>query len=121
MEEGILEKLYIKGLALRTIIGTNANERQEKQDVLIDIALWADLKKAMQTDKIEETIDYKRLKKNIIKFVENSSFYLIETLAWEIAKICLLEKKVKKVTVCLEKPGALRFAKTVGVEVTLEK
>ncbi|MEJ5166112.1 MAG: dihydroneopterin aldolase [Thermoanaerobaculia bacterium] len=116
-----MEKLYIKGLALRTIIGTNAHEREEKQDVLIDITLWADLKKAMESDSLGDTIDYKKLKKKIIEFVEKSSFNLIEALAWGIAKICLAEEKVKKVQVCLEKPGALRFAKTVGVEITLEK
>lgn len=121
MEEGTLEKLYIKGLALRTIIGTNSHEREERQDVLIDITLWADLKKAMESDCIEDTIDYKKLKKKIIEFVEKSSFYLIESLAYGIAKICLAEEKVKKVSVSLEKPGALRFAKTVGIEVTLEK
>lgn len=116
-----MEKLYIKGLYLRTIIGTNPHEREEKQDVLIDITLWADLKKAMESDSIEDTIDYKKLKKKIIKYVENSSHYLIESLAFEIGKICLEEERVKKVTVSLEKPGALRFAKTVGVEVFLEK
>jgi len=116
-----LEKIYIKGLLLRTIIGTNDNERVEKQDVLIDITLWADLKKAMESDSIDDTINYKKLKKKIIKKVESSSFYLIEALANKVAKLCLEEEKVLKVKVRLEKPGALRFAKTVGVEVVLKK
>jgi FolB domain-containing protein len=121
MEGGILEKIYIKGLLLRTIIGTNDNERVEKQDVLIDITLWADLKKAMESDSIDDTINYKKLKKKIIKEVESSSFYLIEALANKVAKLCLEEEKVLKVKVRLEKPGALRFAKTVGFEVILKK
>jgi len=116
-----LEKIYIKGLLLRTIIGTNDNERVEKQDVLIDITLWADLKKAMESDSIDDTINYKKLKKKIIKEVESSSFYLIEALANKVAKLCLEEEKVLKVKVRLEKPGALRFAKTVGFEVILKK
>lgn len=121
MEEDILEKIYIKELLLRTIIGTNDNERVEKQDVLIDIILWADLKKAMESDSIEDTIDYKALKKKIISEVESSSFHLIEALAYKIARICLENEKVIKVQVNLEKPNALRFAKTVGVEITLKK
>ncbi len=121
MEAGTLEKIYIKGLLLRTIIGTNDIERVEKQDVLIDITLWADLKKAMESDSIEDTVDYKILKKKIISEVENSSFFLIEALAYKIAKICLEDEKVIKVQVNLEKPGALRFAKTVGVEIILNR
>lgn len=121
MEEDILEKLYIKDLILRTIIGTNKNEREEKQEISIDIALWADLKKAMENDSIKDTIDYKELKKKIIKEVEASSFHLIEALAYHIAKLCISEEKVLKVKVKLEKPGALRFAKTVGVELVLNK
>lgn len=116
-----MEKIYIKGLQIRTIIGINRHEREEKQDVLIDIILWANLKKAMDSDNINDTIDYKALKKKIMGKLENSSFYLIEALANYIAKLCLEEKKVEKVKVRVEKPGALTFAKTVGVEVILKR
>mgnify|MGYP005853353085 CR=1 FL=1 len=116
-----MEKIYIKNLQLKTIIGINREERKKKQDVLIDIILWANLKKAMGSDDINDTIDYKALKKKIINKLENSSFYLIEALANYVAKLCLEEEKVKKVKVRLEKPGALTFAKTVGVEITLKR
>lgn len=116
-----MEKIYIKGLQVRTIIGINNYEREEKQDILIDIVLWANLKSAMEFDDINKTVDYKALKKKILSKVENSSFYLIETLANYIAKLCFEDEKIIKAKVRVEKPGALRFAKTVGVEVILKR
>ncbi len=116
-----MEKIYIEGLLLRTIIGIHPHEREEKQDIIVSLEIWADLKKAMEDDSIEDTIDYRALKKNIIKEVEKTNFYLIEALANFIGNLVLKEEKVLKVKVKVEKPGALRFAKTVGVEIFKEK
>ncbi|MEN6415857.1 MAG: dihydroneopterin aldolase [Armatimonadota bacterium] len=113
-----MDRILIKGLALRCIIGTNGDERHEKQDVTIDVALLADLSTPCRTDRLEDTIDYRALKKSIMAMVESSSYYLIEALAEQIAQICLENPMVIQAQVAVEKPSALRFARSVGVEIT---
>jgi dihydroneopterin aldolase/D-erythro-7,8-dihydroneopterin triphosphate epimerase len=115
------DKILIKDLLLRCIIGTNESERKEKQDVIINVILWSDLTEATKTDDIHKTVDYKEITKDIIKLVENSAFFLVETLAEKIARLCLQNAKVNKVKVTVEKPGALRFARSVGVEIVRKK
>jgi FolB domain-containing protein len=111
------DKIRINDLQLRCIIGVNDWERTQKQDVIINVTLYADLHKPCQTDNLDDSVDYKEIKKEIIAMVENSSFNLIERLAGQIAKICLSPPLVEAVQVSIDKPGALRFAKTVGVEI----
>lgn len=113
-----LDKIHIRDLKLHCIIGINENERTEKQDIIINVTLYADLKKAGSSDNINDSVDYKIMKKNIISMVEKSSFLLIEKLAAEIANLCLENKTVKIVAVTLDKPRALRFARSVAVEIT---
>ena len=112
-----LDKIHITDLLLRCIIGVNDWERTQKQDVLINVTLYADLSRPCQTDNLKGSIDYKEIKGKIIAMVEGSSFNLIERLANEIAKICLAHSPIKAVQVRVDKPGALRFAKSVGVEI----
>jgi D-erythro-7,8-dihydroneopterin triphosphate epimerase len=116
-----LDKIRINDLQLRCIIGVNDWERTQKQDVIINITLYADLHKPCQTDNLADSVDYKEIKKEIIAMVENSSFNLIERLAGEIATICLVPPLVEAVQVRVDKPGALRFAKSVGVEIFRQK
>ena len=115
--EEISDKILIKDLLLRCIIGINESERREKQDVLISVAMWVDLSEAAKTDDVSKTVDYKRVTKDVIKLVEKSEFFLVEALAESIAKVCLQHEKVGKVRVTVEKPGALRFARSVGVSI----
>jgi len=112
-----LDKIRINDLLLRCIIGINEWERTQKQDVLINITLYADLSRPCKTDNLKDSVDYKEIKKEIIAMVENSSFNLIERLAGEILEICLAHAAIKAVQVRVDKPGALRFAKSVGVEI----
>jgi FolB domain-containing protein len=112
-----LDKIRINDLQLRCIIGINDWERTQKQDVIINVTLYAELHKPCQTDNLNDSVDYKEIKKEIIAMVESSSFNLIERLAGEIAKICLAHPLVRAVQVRADKPGALRFAKSVGVEI----
>ena len=114
-------KILIKDLLLRCIIGVNESERREKQDVLINAIIWSDLQEAIQTDDIHKTVDYKAINKSIITLVENSSFFLIETLAEKIADLCLQHEKVQRVKIIVEKPNALRFTKSVGVEIVRQR
>ena len=115
------DKIYIRDLSVRCLIGINEDERIEKQDVIINIVLYADLKKAGQSDRIEDAINYKTVKKDILSLVEGSSYFLIEKLAEEIACICLGYTGVQKVSVMVDKPGALRYARSVAVEIVRMK
>lgn len=112
-----MDKIIINDLRFRCIVGINPDERREKQDVVINVILWTDLHKAADSDAIEDTVNYREVKLKIRDLVEDSQFLLVEKLASEIARICLGPKAVSKVTVRLDKPGALRFARTVGVEI----
>jgi FolB domain-containing protein len=116
-----MDKILIKDLFARCIIGINEEERREKQDVVINVEISADLKKACLTDRFEDTVDYRSIKKKILAMVESSTFFLIEALAEKIAGICLDGKGVESVRVVVEKPSALRFARSVGVEIVREK
>ncbi len=111
------DKIYIRDLAIRCIIGVNEDERTEKQDVIINVILFTDTGKAGQTDALEDSVDYKKVKKAIISLVESSGFLLIEKLADEIAKVCLDDAKVQKVDVTVDKPGALRYTRSVAVNI----
>ena len=116
-----LDKILIKDLLLRCIIGVNEFERHEKQDVLVNVTIFFDLTEAAETDDIRKTVDYKQITKDIIKLVESSEFFLIETLAERIANVCLKHERIIKVKVAVDKPGALRFARSVGVEIIRRK
>ena len=111
------DKIYIRDLSIRCIIGVNQDERTEKQDVVINVILFTDTRKAGQTDALEDSVDYKKVKKAILSLVESSEFLLIEKLADEIAKVCLDDSKVQKVNVTVDKPGVLRYTRSVAVEI----
>jgi FolB domain-containing protein len=116
-----VDRILIKDLALRGFIGVTAEERREKQDIVINMALETDLGKAGLSDDLADTVDYKALKKRILALVEGSQFLLVEALAEKIAALGLEDPRVERVTVTVEKPGALRFARSVGVEITRER
>lgn len=113
-----MDKIFIRDLALRCIIGIYPEERREKQDVVINVEMHADLRKAGRSDDLNDTVDYKSIKKAILKLVEKSGFQLIESLAENIADIALADDKVQTVIVTIDKPGALRFAKASAVQIT---
>ena len=116
-----MDRIHIRDFALRCIIGLYPEEREKKQDILINVTMETDLHAAGKSDDLNDTVDYKSIKLNILDFVENSSFQLIESLAEGIAQICLNDSKVQGATVTLDKPGALRFCKSVAVEVTRKR
>lgn len=116
-----MDKIHITDLQLRCIIGIYPEERREKQDVIFNITLYADLSRAGQSDAIADTVDYKAVKQGIRTMVENSSFNLLEKLAAEVARLCLNAPGVLKVAVRVDKPAALRFARSVAVEIEREQ
>lgn len=111
------DQVHIKELLVRTIIGINPEERVKRQDVLINITMFADLRPAAASDDIADAVNYKTIAKQVIEMVETSQFYLVEKMAGEIAAICLADERVARVIVSVEKPGALRFARSVGVTI----
>ena len=113
-----MDKIYIRDLALRCIIGLYPEERTNKQNVIINVTMETDLRKAGQSDDLNDTVDYKAVKLSILDLVEKSEFKLIESLAERVAKICLKAAGVQSATVTIDKPGALRFCKSVAVEIT---
>jgi len=118
MVERPADRIHIRDLKISCIIGINPEERVKKQDVVINLSLHADLSKAAGSDKIEDTVDYKKLKKSILSCVEGSDFFLLERLAERVAEIALEPSLVERVDVAIDKPGALRFARSVAVELT---
>ena len=112
-----MDRILIKDLMLRCVLGLSDEERREKQDVLFNLILWTDLRPAAASDSIRDAVDYSQLKKRIITLVEGSQYHLAETLADRIASLCLEQPAVQQVQVTVEKPTALRFAHSVGVEI----
>ncbi len=113
-----LDRIYVRDLHLRCIIGIFPEERKNRQDVVVNLKLEGPFSDAARTDNIEQTANYKTITKKIIALVEESEFFLIETLAERISEVCLSDPCVQRATVTLDKPGALRFARSVAVEIT---
>ena len=118
MAEPTLDKIHIRDLHVRCIVGIYEEERHAKQDVHINITLYADYREACRSDRIEDTADYKAIKTQVVAMVEASSYMLIERLAEEVAKICLAAPRIERAVVTVDKPGALRFARSVAVEIS---
>jgi FolB domain-containing protein len=112
--------IHIKDLLLRGVIGVNDWEREVRQDILINITMTADLRQAAASDDITDTVDYKKVTKQVIQHVETNEPFTVEKLADDLARICLGEPGVQRVRLRVEKPGALRFARSVGVEIERE-
>jgi dihydroneopterin aldolase len=110
-----MDKIFIHALKTEAIIGIYDWERQVRQTVLIDIEISADIRKAALTDSIEDTLNYKRVAKRVLAFVEASQFHLVETLAEHVAMLILEEFGVGWVRITLSKPGAVRSSRDVGV------
>lgn len=112
-----MDKVFIKDLLVRGIIGIREWEREKPQDILINVTVFTDISQAARTDSIDDCVDYSALAKNIQSHAETAARFTVEALAHDVAEICLQEKLVRKVIVKVEKPGAVRFAKSVGVEI----
>jgi D-erythro-7,8-dihydroneopterin triphosphate epimerase len=111
------DRILIKDLHLRAIIGIHDWEREKKQDILINVEMEADCRAAGASDDFRDAVDYRAVAKGIIALVEDSAFFLVEKLAEEIARACLEDPRVTLARVRVEKPGAVRFSRSVGVEV----
>ena len=112
-----MDQILITDLVARGIIGLNDWEREKPQEILINIALFTDIRKAGKTDDLAYSVNYRTVAKKALAHAETAGRLTVEALATDIARLCLEEPGVQKVRVRLEKPGAVRFARAVGVEI----
>lgn len=113
--------IRITDLTLKAIIGTNAWERTTKQTIVINALIEYDSKKAAETDNIREAVDYKAITKAILSRTANSKFRLLEALTDCVLKIIMANKQVRRASVRIDKPRALRFAKSVSLELSAKR
>lgn len=112
-----MDRIFIKDLVARGIIGVNAWEREKPQKILINIVLSADLHRAGESDDLADSVNYRTVAKKVLAHAETAGRQTVEALAADLALICLDEPGVRQVRVSVEKPGAVRFSRSVGVEI----
>lgn len=112
-----MDKVIINNLLARGIIGVRDWERKRAQDILINITLFSDTHRAAQTDDITDCADYSEVTKKVMAHAESAARFTVEALANDLAGICLAQDNVQRVIVRVEKPTAVRFAESVGVEI----
>lgn len=110
-----MDTIFLRGLKIDTVIGIFDWERSIRQTIVLDLEMAADISKAAASDAIDDTLDYKAVAKRLIEFVENSEFQLVETLAEKSAQLVLKEFHVPWLRLTLNKKGAVRGARDVGV------
>lgn len=116
-----MDQIIIRDLVARGIIGINDWEREKPQEILINIILFTDLRKAGETDDLTYSVNYRTVAKRVQAHAETAQRLTVEALAHDLARICLEEAGVEKVRVRVEKPGAVRFTRSVGVEIERSK
>ena len=117
-----MDRIHISDLRVMGIIGINPEERLDPQEILVNVTMWADTRAAAASDDIADAVNYRTSNKALITHLETARPMLVERLADELATICLdLDHRVRKVELTVEKPGALRHARSVGVTVTRER
>ena len=112
-----MDRIFIRDLLVRGIVGVNEDERRTRQDILVNADLWVDTRAAGRSDDLQQTVNYRSVAKRFVEHIENGRPLLVERLAEELARIVLAEFEVARVRLRVEKPGALRFARSVGVEI----
>lgn len=112
-----MDQIFITDLVARGIIGINNWEREKPQEILINITLFADLHKVGASDDIQDGVNYRSVTKKVLAHAETAQRLTVEALAADLASLCLDEPGVQKVRLRVEKPGAVRFARSVGVEI----
>lgn len=109
--------IFLRGLTAECVIGFIDWERQVKQTVVLDLTLPVDCARAAASDAVEDTVDYKQIAKRTLAFVESSQFKLVESLAHKLALLLLTEFGLEWVRISVNKPGAIRSSRDVGVTI----
>jgi dihydroneopterin aldolase/D-erythro-7,8-dihydroneopterin triphosphate epimerase len=112
------DRIHIRDLVVSGILGIKPDERIHRQDILVNATLWTDTRDAAATDDIADAVNYRTITKQLIAFIEQSEPMLVERLVAELAEICLdADQRVEAVEMTVEKPGALRHARSVGITI----
>jgi 7,8-dihydroneopterin aldolase/epimerase/oxygenase len=109
------DRIFLHGLTAECIIGFIDWERRVRQSVVVDLEMPVDCRRAALTDEVADTLDYKKVAKRVLAFIEGSEYKLVETLAERLALLVLADFGVEWVRVSLNKPGAIRKSRDVGV------
>ena len=117
----LMDKIFVKDLLVRGIIGVTARERSQPQDILVNVVMYTDIARAGASDDIKKSVNYRTVAKAIIAHISETQRRTVEALVTDIAKICLDMPGVQKVKARVEKPGAVRFARSAGVEIVRAK
>ncbi len=112
-----MDKIFITDLLIRGIIGISERERENPQDILVNIVIFTDITAAGKSDNVDDSVNYRTIAKKVLAHTEIVKRYTVEALAEDIAVLCLQDQKVRTVQVRVEKPGAVRFSRSVGVEI----
>jgi dihydroneopterin aldolase len=116
-EHQLQDRIFLRGLTVNCIIGFIDWERLTPQTVIIDLELPCDCAHAALTDDVADTVDYKRVAKRVLAWVGESKFHLVESLAHQLATLLLAEFPLAWVRVTINKPGAIRHSRDVGVSI----
>ncbi|AWB69071.1 dihydroneopterin triphosphate 2'-epimerase [Saccharobesus litoralis] len=116
-----LARISIKNLRLRTYIGFNQSEKENKQDVVINAHIYYGADRAVTTDNVQDAVNYKTITKRIIRHVEDGRFLLLEKLTQDVIDICRDHPWIEQVEVEVDKPHALRFADSVSLCLSWQK
>jgi len=111
------DRILVKDLLVRGIIGVNDWERTTKQDILVNLEIGVDARTAGRTDDMRDSLNYRTVTKAVIALLESSEYRLVEALATEIARMITIDHGASRVKVRVEKPGAVRYARSVGIEI----
>jgi len=118
MNHSFLDQIFIKDLLVRGIVGLKPDERSNRQDILVNTTLWVDTRAAGASDNVEDTVNYRTVAKAIIAHIEQAAPYLVERLAADLVDLCFAtDARIEAVELTLEKPGAVRFARSVGLTI----
>lgn len=111
------DRILIRDLLVRGILGVLPEERTQKQDILINVMMSYDLLQAATTGSLSYSIDYAAVVRRIVQRVEEGEDYLAETLAHDLARLILTEFGPARVRIRVEKLSAIPAARAVGVEI----
>lgn len=120
MEPG-MARIRIKNLRLRTYIGINEEEINNRQDVLINAVILYPADDAVEINEIEHALNYRTITKAIISHVESNRFALLERLTQEVLDLVMQHPQVRYAEVEVDKPHALRFAESVSITLSGER
>lgn len=113
-----MDRIFIKDLLVRGIVGIKPDERANRQDILVNATFWADTRPAALSDQIEDTVNYRSAAKAMIAHIESEGPQLVEKLAADLVRICFeSDPRIQAVELSVEKPGAVRFSRSVGLTI----